>query len=329
MNPLISVVMPTYNRADAIGITLRHLAQQTLPPGQFEVIVVDDGSSDDTEAVAMAQRLPFHLAYCKRPNRGAAAARNFGVSQARAALILFLDADVIPEPQLLEAHLHSHTATDSRITVGRVKPWPGTFRPWHEQIIDPESAGMDYGNESRTVPFYMALGGNFSIARQTFVDVGGYDEEFPAAGAEETEFAYRAEQRGCRLHFEPLAVGYHNHSRTLAQRCWQQAEHMRSMALLIVKHPELQTVIWGVDELMPIWSPPRTRQRVWQRTQASILELMPVRMLLYYLLVQLDRRRIWPRLAGVIYWRLSTGWRHAGFREGLRVYGHSTLVKAG
>lgn len=318
--PIISVVIPTYNRADAIKLTLQHCSQQTIPPEQFEVVVVDDGSTDGTEQVVTSPSWPFHLSYLKQANKGAAATRNLGVAHARSNLILFLDADVIPEPQLLAVHLQSHSETTRHLVVGRIKPWPETVRPWHVQVVDPESAGMDYGERARTIPFYMALGGNFSMTREAFVEIGGYDESFPAAGCEETEFAYRAELRGYRLLYEPRAVGYHNHSRSLQQRCLQQAAHMRSMALLIVKHPELQTRIFGVDELMPALAPPRSAERFWRRVRASFFALPPVRTSLYYALLWLDHQQRYPRLASILFWRLMTGWRCAGFREGLKLY---------
>lgn len=321
MNPIISIVMPTYNRADAIGLTLEHLTKQTLSPSQFEVIVVDDGSTDDTENIVMSQKGPICLTYLKQPNRGAATTRNIGVRQARADLILFLDSDVVPEPQLVETHLQCFAQVNSHLVVGRVKPWPGTPRPWHEQLIAPESVGMDYGDTTRNIPFYMALGGNFSITRTVFTKIGGYDEKFPSAGCEETEFAYRAELMGHSLFYEPRAVGYHNHPRTLEQRCRQQAAHMRSMALLIAKHSEMRTVIPGVDELMPILSHPRSKQRLWRRCQASLFGSPPVRTALYRSLMWLDKRRIGPRLASILFWRLLTGWRYVGFREGLQTYG--------
>jgi glycosyltransferase involved in cell wall biosynthesis len=321
--PVISVVIPTYNRAEALELTLQHLARQTLPHEQFEVIVVDDGSNDHTEQVVAKRSWPFPLTYLKQMNRGAAATRNLGVAQARADLILFLDADVIPEPQLLAAHIQSHTEAPHHLVVGRVKPWPKNSKSWYEQVVDPESVGMDYGDQPRILPFYMALGGNFSINRQAFAEIGGYDENFPAAGAEETEFAYRAEMRNYSLRYQPVAVGYHNHPRTLMQRLHQQAAHMRSMALLITKHPLLQTVIFGVDELMPILSPPRSVKAMWRRCRAFVLGSAPARTILYRVLIYLDHHRLCPRLTSIVFWRLLTGWRWIGFREGLRRYGRT------
>jgi glycosyltransferase involved in cell wall biosynthesis len=324
VRPAVSVVMPTHNRADAIGLTLDQLALQTGLQGEFEVIVVDDGSTDDTENAVRGVLRPFELRYVKQACRGAAAARNAGVAQARAPIILFLDSDVVPDPGLLRAHVETHTQASDQLIIGRVKTWPATPVPWCERVAQQGSSGMDYGDAARLVTFAYALGGNFSIQRRVFLQIGGYDETFPAAGCEETEFAYRAEQQGYALFYQPAAVGYHNHARTLAQRCKQQESHMRSMALLILLHPETQTTIHDVDDLAPILADPGTPRARWRRLYASVLGSLPVRSGMYRSLTWLDRRHASPRLASFLYWRLMTGWRQAGFRDGLRLYGGAT-----
>jgi len=318
---VVSVVMPTHNRADAIGLTLDQIALQTGLDGDFEVIVVDDGSTDGTEGVIMGRSRPFELTYIKQPCRGAGAARNAGGAQARAPLILFLDSDVVPDAGMLQAHVVTHAQASGRLVVGRIKTWPDESVPWCERVAQQGSSGMDYGDDARLVTFSYALGGNFSIERRLFLEIGGYDETFPAAGCEETEFAYRAERQGYPLFYQPGAVGYHNHSRSLSQRCRQQEAHMRSMALLVELHPETQTIIHDVDELVPILAAPMTARIVWRRLRASVLASPPVRSGMYRSLTWLDRRHASPRLASFLYWRLMTGWRQAGFRDGLRLYG--------
>ncbi|MFC2046009.1 glycosyltransferase family 2 protein [Chloroflexota bacterium] len=319
--PKISVVVPTYNRAAALDLTLHHLEGQSLDGDQFEVLVVDDGSTDGTRDAIAAGGFSFRLAYHRQENRGAAAARNLGAEQARADLLLCLDSDVIPDARLLETHVHSHAAPSGHLVVGRVRTWPEANTAWYEKAIQPERAGMDYGPESRTIPFYMTLGGNFSIAICAFQEIGGYDQSFPAAGCEETEFAYRASLLGYAVQYQPAAIGYHNHPRSVGQRCRQQAAHMSSMALLLAKHPELQTVIPGVDELMPLWAAPRSAGAVLRRSRAWIYGCPCLRAGLYQGLLALDRLQIAPRLAKMLFWRLMRGWRHAGFRRGLRRYG--------
>lgn len=106
--PEISVVVPTFNRPDRCRRVLQALAAQTLDPDRFEVLAVDDCSTDDTNAVLAG--LVNEVPYALRPRRtatngGPAAARNLGWRQAQAPLIAFLDDDCTPEPGWLEAAL--------------------------------------------------------------------------------------------------------------------------------------------------------------------------------------------------------------------------------
>lgn len=319
---LLSVVIPTYNRADAIEMTLRHLENQSISSRLFEVLVVDDGSTDETPQIIINNSFDLQLSYHQQSNRGAAAARNQGVKMAKGDLILFLDADVIPDRQLLSSHLTTHNYKKEYLVVGRVCPWPKTLQAWYQRVVYSDHGEMDYGIEERIIPFYMTLGGNFSLSMHAFSSIGGYDEAFPAGGAEETEFAFRATSLGYRIRYQPLAVGYHNHPRTLKQICRQQESHTRWMALLITKHPELKSEIPGVDDLMPLWTLPATLRIRGRRLRTSFYGLAPIRFSFYVLLSFLNYIGRFPRVTSIAYWRLIRGWRHVGFRHGLRCYGY-------
>src|SRR5829696_6678725 len=106
--PLISVIIPTYQRASLLERSLESLAEHTLPRDAFEVIVVDDGSSDWTPTVCktVADQLP--LRYLRIENSGIAAAKNLGVFAAQAPLLLFFDDDDVADPALLETHVEVH-----------------------------------------------------------------------------------------------------------------------------------------------------------------------------------------------------------------------------
>src|SRR6266498_3763264 len=96
--PGISVVIPTYDRCEALARTLGALARQTLPAKDFEVVVVVDGSRDDTRAVLEMLETPFALRWLWQENLGRSAARNAGIRAARADVVVFVDDDVEPAP---------------------------------------------------------------------------------------------------------------------------------------------------------------------------------------------------------------------------------------
>ncbi|MCG8346488.1 MAG: glycosyltransferase family 2 protein, partial [Chloroflexales bacterium] len=126
--PLVSVVVPTYNRGGVLIATLRYLAQQNHP--RFEIIVVDQTSAHEPKTTIQLNALIqagairyFHLDQPSLPN-----ARNFGTQQARGELVLFVDDDIIPGPNLIAAHAAAYNAPDIGGVAGRrtftVEPMP-------------------------------------------------------------------------------------------------------------------------------------------------------------------------------------------------------------
>src|SRR5262249_22621170 len=108
--PKLSVVIPTFNRKNVLRLCLSALAFQTLPESLWEVIVVDDGSTDGTVSFCQEIALPFQLTYLRQANQGAGAARRAGVEAARGEFVLLCNDDTIASSTLLSEHLRIHTA---------------------------------------------------------------------------------------------------------------------------------------------------------------------------------------------------------------------------
>jgi len=214
--PRLSVVVPTYNRRAGIVRLLQALAEQTVPPDQFEVVVANDGSTDGTAEALAAFRAPYRLTVLTQANAGPAAARNAAVGQATARLVVFLDDDVVPAGDLLAAHLAAQGDADDLIVVGPMFPptdWArSTWVRWEERQLLKQYDAMDRGVYSCTPrQFYT---GNASAPRALLLQSGGFDDRFKRA--EDVELAFRLWAMGARFHFEPAASVLHYASRSFA-----------------------------------------------------------------------------------------------------------------
>jgi glycosyltransferase involved in cell wall biosynthesis len=191
-----TVVVPAYECADTIGATLAALArQETSDP--YEVVVVDDGSTDETAEIA--ERSDGPVTVLRQPNVGPAAARNTGVAVARGAAIAFTDADCVPDPGWLAAGLRALEHAD--LVQGAVRPAPGgPGGPFDHTIWVLGETGI-----------YETA--NLFVTREAFERVGGFEAWLePESGkpfAEDVAFGARARRAGARYAYCPDALVHH------------------------------------------------------------------------------------------------------------------------
>lgn len=228
---MLSVIIPAYNAEDTIGHCLSALLNQSLPREAYEIIVVDDGSTDGTRDVL--GRYPG-VRLIEQANQGPAAARNLGVREARGDIVLFTDADCEPTPDWIE-----------RLTVPfrdlEVAGAKGVYRTRQKEPVarfvqleyEDKYARMARQDRIDFVDTYSAAYG-----RDVFLANGGFDPLFPTACVEDQEFSFRLARKGYRLVFVPQAVVYHRHDATLGEY-WQRKFSIGYWkALLLRWHPE-------------------------------------------------------------------------------------------
>lgn len=209
----ISVVLPTYNRLNQLKLVLAGLEKQTYPLDEFEVVVVSDGSTDGTHEYLETMQTPLQLRSIQQQNGGAATARNTGFSQAVSDLILFIDDDVVPTPNLIEEHMlihNSNNGSDERLVVigPMLTPPDYDMHPWvlwEQDMLYKQYHAMEAGEYEPTArQFYT---GNTSLKKECLENSGGFDARFRRA--EDVELAYRLSDRGMKFVFAPNAIGYH------------------------------------------------------------------------------------------------------------------------
>jgi GT2 family glycosyltransferase len=208
--PTVSVVIPTYDRKSQLRRTLEGLAAQTDVNAEFEVIVVSDGSTDGTDDYLASPAPPLPVLALRQANAGPAAARNRGVEAARGDLVLFVDDDVVPAPDLVATHLRRHASPDDDLVVigpmctppdQQLSPWV----QWEQDMLYKQYDAMNNGEYEATArQFYT---GNASVARRHLREAGGFDPSFRRA--EDVELAYRLADRGLKFAFDPDAVVFH------------------------------------------------------------------------------------------------------------------------
>ena len=222
--PFFSFVVPTYNRLGRLRHVIAALERQAYPSDAFEVIVISDGSTDGTDAYLEALRSSMRLRWLSQANQGPAAARNAGVQTAVGEFIIFIDDDVVPEPQLLEEHARSHREAGRDVVVLGPLLTPEGFEMaawvrWEQEMLMKQYRALLRGDWPATArQFYT---GNASLRRNHILSAGGFDERFRRA--EDVELAYRLANNGLEFVFNIQAAGMHYADRSY--RAWLDAAY--------------------------------------------------------------------------------------------------------
>jgi GT2 family glycosyltransferase len=223
----VSVVIPTYRRPELLARCLAALAEQDLPPDEYEVLVADDAASTQTRAqVADWAESHSNVHYLPvRGSHGPAAARNVGWRAARGEVIAFTDDDTIPDPGWLSAGLRAGIGSVAAISGRIVMPLPGS--PTDYEL---NAAGLADGE------FVTA---NCFVRRAALEAVGGFDERFTAAWREDSDLQFTLLERGYAMVRAEDAVVTH----PVRSAAWgislSQQQKSRFEALLYQKHPRL------------------------------------------------------------------------------------------
>ncbi len=203
---MVSVIIPAYNAERTLPYTLRALQNQTIPRDLYEVIVVDDASTDGTAAVARE----FGVKYRLQNKEGPAAARNLGVRISRGDVILFTDADCIPKEDWIEKMIKPLEDPQVAGVMGRYLTRQKEKCARFVQLEFEERFQILKGFDNiDLVPSFAA-----AFRRSIFEEVGGFDAHYPLANNEDVELSYKIAARGYQMVFADDAIVYHRHPAT-------------------------------------------------------------------------------------------------------------------
>ena len=202
---MISVIIPAKDAAETVEGCLRAVCNQKGLGADYDVILVDDGSTDNTAHIAES----LGVQVIRQPNMGPGAARNTGVNACHGDIVAFTDADCAPSPHWLKHHTQPFVDPD---VVG-VK---GAYRT-HQQGLVPRFVQAEYEFKYRRIARQETIDfiDTYSAAyrRQQFLANGGFDPALPAA--QDAELSFRLARKGYKLIFVPEAIVYHKHGETI------------------------------------------------------------------------------------------------------------------
>lgn len=216
--PRISVVIPVYNRADLLRAVLLSLEGQTMPNSDFEILVCDDGSTEDLgNTIQPFEAGSLNVRHLRQQNRGPAAARNLGIANASAELVLFVDSDVVLGDKFVESMADAFIENPDWIgSEARLIPIEGDESPnWDA----PRSTGGHYHTAG------------LAIRRDLLLEVGGMDENYCRAACEDVELATRVLKFG-EIGFVGKAEVFHPRRYRTIATCWRSRLNWRYVMYL-------------------------------------------------------------------------------------------------
>ncbi|MGI6567514.1 MAG: glycosyltransferase [Firmicutes bacterium] len=258
MKPRASVIIPTYNRRELLRRALLALAESTVPFEDFEVIVVDDGSTDGTTEMINSLGLPYDLAYERHERKGPAGARNLAIKLARGEIMIFIDSDILVVPEFVGAHLAAHKEPKV-VAVGPVVHTDNLDDPYSTPFKLTDISGAFFAT------------GNASVAKEHLLEAGLFDEAFNQYGWEDLELGHRLRKLGLRKVKVPEAVGYHYKERlkvaSLPRHRRREWERGRMAVVFVEKDPswatrlqvEMSPIMFGLDRLLSIGNWPNAQ----------------------------------------------------------------------
>lgn len=223
----LSVIIPTLNRSEYLKQAAESILNQTLPADNYEIIVVDNGSTDNTKEIvdaAIAVYPNHNILYFYEPLPGLHVGRHLGAKEARGDILVFVDDDIIATPEWLKSIKNAFNNPKVGLVGGRIFPkWESDVPDWINLFKSETEYGwtigylslLDFGDVLKEIPAYYVYGCNFSIRKSVLYECGGFhpdsmpQELIRYRGDGETALSLAVMQKGYKSIYEPKAAVYH------------------------------------------------------------------------------------------------------------------------
>jgi glycosyltransferase involved in cell wall biosynthesis len=263
--PRVSVVISTYNRSEALRATLERLDRQDVAPGEYEVIVVDDGSTDETTAMLTRLQVSYPLRAERLPrNRGVSAARNAGIRLARGRWLILLSDDVLVGPDSIRLHAETLANNPGTWVGGAFEQLPGLRSTPFGRYLDGLEREFDAARRGAPladglVALLAPSARCLSLPRSDLDRIGLFDEQFRVT-CEDQDLTQRATAIGVRFVLNPAIACVHNDaSAEVSRYCRFQRNGAADTVRLVRKYPALHgdAELVGVNGPVARPDPPR------------------------------------------------------------------------
>lgn len=224
---MISIIIPTFNRASSLKLTIESICLQNFPAKQLEIIVVDNGSTDTTKQITEVSITTYHshqIHYIYEPEPGLLSGRHRGALEAKGNILIFIDDDIEADVNWLQAIQEAFTDPSVQLVGGRNLPKYEVEPPeWLEWFWDNHLYGctcgylslLDFGYQAREIDANYVWGLNFSIRKKALFELGGFHpdcipmhlQHFQGDG--ETGLTQKANQLGYKAIYQPRALVFH------------------------------------------------------------------------------------------------------------------------
>lgn len=217
----LTVIIPTHNRSELLRRALQGFCKQEAGELLWELVIASDGSTDSTHETVMLFKDRLPLRYLSSPKRGVSSARNLGLREAGAPVVLFLDDDVIPSPQLIREHAQFHRERPEleNVLLGYVTWSPelpiSPFMRWYGEFGGLFGFSRLRSGQPANPRFLYTC--NLSFKTEFLRRHGGFNEDLTVL--EDHELGYRLAKHGMRMNFQKEALGYHYQTFTFEQAC--------------------------------------------------------------------------------------------------------------